>query len=365
MSLDAITSHLLNWFSKAGRDLPWRRTYTPYQVWISEIMLQQTQMERGVAYFTRWLTRFPDVQTLAAASEDDVLKYWEGLGYYSRARNLHRAARIVRDQHAGHLPSDPKLLESLPGIGAYTARAIASIAFKRDVCVIDANVERVMARLFAIKSPVKSRQTRQEIEAHCSRLLPTGQARAFNQAVMEFGALVCTPKNPACATCPLSSWCQARLAGVQESLPVTAPKQSPIFITMVTGVLVHNGRILTQKRQPDDVWGNLWEFPGGVLEAGETPEQAVVREYLEETNLRVRPVASIADFRHSYTRYRVRLYACFVELESNPADIVLRAAKEYRFATWSEIHTLAFPAGHRKLIEHLDADTRFQARIAP
>jgi A/G-specific adenine glycosylase len=360
-----IAGVLLDWFSRHKRDLPWRRTYTPYHVWISEVMLQQTQMERGVEYFKRWIARFPDVHSLAEAPEDEVLKLWEGLGYYSRARNLHKAARQVVNRHKGTLPSSPEDLLALPGIGPYTARAIASIAFGQDVCVVDANVERVISRLYDIALPVKSRQARDEIERHGADLLPEGRARDFNQALMEFGSLVCSPRNPACAECPLADCCLARKSGVQEERPVIVKAPSPIYISMATGVLIHDGRILTQKRRADDVWGNLWEFPGGVVENGETPEQAVVREYLEETGLIVNHPVPIAAFKHSYTRYRVTMHAFSVTLLSSPGELALQAAQEHRWACWSEITKLAFPAGHRQLVHHLRNDPEFRAKVHP
>jgi A/G-specific adenine glycosylase len=223
-------------------------------------------------------------------------------------------------------------LRALPGIGPYTAKAIASIAFGQDVCVVDANVERVISRLYDIALPVKSRQARDEIERLIAKLLPEGRARDFNQALMEFGSLVCSPRNPACAGC-----CLGRLLPGQEErraggAPVIVKAPSPIYISMATGILIHEGRILTQKRRADDVWGNLWEFPGGVVESGETPDQAVVREYLEETGLVVNHPVPIATFKHSYTRYRVTLHAFNVTLLSSPADLSLQAAQEHRWA---------------------------------
>jgi A/G-specific adenine glycosylase len=356
---------LLDWFALHRRDLPWRETYDPYHVWISEIMLQQTQMERGVVYFRRWMERFPDVQSLAQAHEDEVLKLWEGLGYYSRARNLHLAARIVAGEHQGCLPQDLDRLLQLPGIGPYTARAIASIAFGQDVCVIDANVERVMSRLFDISLPVKSRPAQAAIEAHCLRLLPPGEARNFNQSLMEFGSLVCSARTPSCEACPLAPWCQARAAGVQEERPVSAKPPAPIRVAMATGVLVHEGRVLVQKRLADDIWAGLWEFPGGVVEAGETPRQAVIREYLEETGLLVNHPVPIAAFKHSYTRYRVTMHAFHVRLQSDPSCLTLGAAQEQRWARWSEIAELAFPAGHRQLIDHLHDNPEFRSKVLP
>lgn len=357
------TRALLDWFSRHRRDLPWRRSYAPYEVWISEIMLQQTQMERGVDYFRRWMERFPDVESLARAHEDEVLKLWEGLGYYSRARNLHKAARMVCERLEGRLPDDPERLRELPGIGPYTARAIASIAFGRAVCVVDANVERVACRLFDIDLPVKTRQARTEILNRCSELLPSGQARDFNQAMMELGSLVCRPRDPLCVSCPLAGWCRSRELGVQHERPVTAKAPPPVFIAMATGVLVHDGLVLVQKRRDDDIWPGLWEFPGGVVEDGETPSQAVIREYLEETGLVINHPVPIASFRHSYTRYRVTMHAFRVELLSDPAGMRLTAAQEHRWAGWSEIGTLPFPAGHRQLVRHLETLTEFRSQV--
>lgn len=360
-----LTQILMDWFQANNRPLPWRRTYAPYHVWISEVMLQQTQMERGVAYFERWMERFPDIKTLAEASEDSVLKAWEGLGYYSRARNLHRAARQILAEHGGRVPDDIQVLRGLPGIGPYTAAAIASIAHGQDVPVVDANVERVMSRLFDIAEPIKSRAAQKRIARECSRLLPRGQARIFNQAVMEFGSLVCTPRAPSCDECPIASWCQAVSLGLQEERPVTPKASTPIHLSMATGVLVHDGHVFVQQRNADDVWGNLWEFPGGVVEEGESPAATVVREYMEETRLRVGRPEPIDAFKHSYTRYRVTMHAFFVELQSDPKTVTLHAAQEYRWLGWSEVKNLAFPAGHRKLIESLDANTHFQKRVRP
>lgn len=364
-SPESWSGPLLDWFSRHKRDLPWRTTYSPYHVWISEIMLQQTQMDRGVEYFKRWIRRFPDVTSLAAAHEDEILKLWEGLGYYSRARNLHKAARTVVRDYGGRLPESVRELETLPGIGPYTARAIASIAMQLDVSLVDANVERVITRLYDIDLPVKARAAQNRITALCDQHLPSGQARNFNQALMEFGSLVCTPRKPDCPACPLTDSCVARANGTQEDRPVPPKKPDIIFINMATGVLVHKGRILTQKRRVDDIWANLWEFPGGVIETGETPEQAVIREYMEETALRVSGPQPIGIFKHSHTRYRVSLYAFHVELTSDPNDIFISEAQEYRWATWAEIRQLAFPAGHRKLITQLDRDLLFKARIQP
>ena len=237
-------------------------------------MLQQTQMERGVSYFLRWMERFPDLHALAAASEEDVLHAWEGLGYYSRARNLLAAARLVMQEHGGVFPSDPEAIRALPGIGPYTTAAIASIAFNLPVACIDANVERVIARVFDVDSPVKSGPAAARIAELARRILPEGEARRHNQAMMELGALVCG-KKPRCGQCPLALFCTALHLGIVHERPVPGKKAEITPIEVVTGVLSSHDRVFVQKRLPQGAWGGLWEFPGGRVEPGETPEQAV------------------------------------------------------------------------------------------
>ncbi|MBU0909964.1 MAG: A/G-specific adenine glycosylase [Proteobacteria bacterium] len=354
MSFDPhFIDKLLGWFDIHSRDLPWRHTYAPYQVWISEIMLQQTQMDRVVFYFTRWLDRFPDIISLAAADEDEVLKYWEGLGYYSRARNLHRTAKLLTEQ-GNMLPDCYESLIKLPGIGPYTAGAIMSIAFNQDFPVVDANVERLFARLFDIATPIKNRENKTLVWQKAAEMLPVGKSRMFNQALMELGALVCLPKNPLCSQCPVSDYCKAHQLQIVSERPMLLPKKKTIFIEMATGILVRGDKILIQKRQADDVWANLWEFPGGRLKEGEMPQQAVVREFLEETGLHVGVTGEITSVRHSYMHYRVILHGFFCEvMDGEEQEPALHAAQENRWVYFTELHRFAFPAGHRKLIDYL------------
>jgi len=348
---------LIEWFRGNARPLPWRKTYDPYHVWISEIMLQQTQMERGVAYFSRWISRFPDVRAVAEADEQEILKYWEGLGYYARARNLHAAAEIVIARHGGIIPCDPVELQKLPGIGPYTAAAISSIACNTDIAAVDANVLRVYARLFDLEGSVKAGKTRQEIEALAVEMLPHGKARQYNQALMELGGLVCQPRNPDCAICPLAGYCLARRRDTVLDRPTPGNTKKTILIEMATGILVSEGKLFIQQRSKDDVWGGLWEFPGGRLERGEDPRNAVVREYREETGFRVEVCAEITTVTHYYTRYKVVLH-CFAvvlaEQRCSLPDPVLTAASEYRWLEPDKLSRYGFPAGHRKLLEYVD-----------
>ena len=355
ISKDIFQHNLLDWFSSNKRDLPWRKDYSPYKVWVSEIMLQQTQMERGVSYFNRWMRRFPTIESVALAPEDEILNLWEGLGYYRRARNLHKTAKLITNQYDGIFPTDHTTILSLPGIGPYTAAAISSIAFKEPIPVLDANVIRVLSRIFDVATPVATSSTRKILTDHATYLLSPKHARDFNQALMELGALVCT-KSPVCLQCPLKSLCKALDKGTIAERPVLSKPPAAIPVTMASGVLVHEGRIFIQKRcTHDDLWAGLWEFPGGSVVSGEHPREAVVREFLEETELAVFPLKKIAVIKHSYTRYRVTLHAYFCSICDVPRP-TLHTAQKYQWVTPAGLSNFAFSSGHRKLVDILLAN---------
>ena len=348
-----IQEKLLHWFSIHHRDLPWRKTYEPYHIWISEIMLQQTQMDRGVQYFNRWVERFPTIASIAAAHENEILKLWEGLGYYSRARNIKKTANILMDQYCGRLPDDHSALMKLPGIGPYTAGAIMSLAFNQDYPLVDANVERLFSRLFDIAQPIKQHETQKYIWLLASKHVPAGKARFFNQAIMELGALICLSQNPMCDLCPLPDNCMSLQNDTVSQRPVMKRAQKIIPIYMATGILIHDNKCFIQKRPADGVWANLWEFPGGRIEPGETPEQALVREYMEETEFSIVSTKKITTIKHSYMQYRVTLHCFSCKLVNCRTTPTLHAAQEYRWITLGELKEFAFPAGHRKFIEKL------------
>ncbi len=355
---NAFVPLLLDWFAANRRDLPWRRSYDPYAVWVSEIMAQQTQMDRVVAYFNRFMDRFPDLASLAAAEEDAVLKAWEGLGYYSRARNLLAAARRIVAAHGGAFPTSFEAIRALPGVGDYTAGAVASIACGLDAVAVDANVSRVLARVCDIDTPIKEAAGKARALELARALLPPGQAGAFNEALMEFGALVCRPKNPDCPRCPVAACCQARHLGIVADRPVLSKSKDIKPILVATGVLLHQGRIFIQKRLPAGAWANLWEFPGGRIEAGETPEAAIVREFREETDFTTSVAAKLGVIRHGYTFYRVTLHCFLLHLgggngAATPPEPALTAAQESRWVAPESLSRFAFPAGHRKLIDQL------------
>ena len=345
-----MQKQLLDWYAAHARDLPWRHGHLPYHIWISEMMLQQTQIERATEFFKRWVRRFPDIAHVASTAEDEVLKYWEGLGYYSRARRIKETAGILVSLYGGRLPADHQALLDLPGIGPYTAGAIMSLAFNEKYPVVDANVERLFARIFNIRGPVREKKNKRFIWQTAEKMIPDNQARNFNQALMELGALVCGPKNPDCPSCPVNMHCESHRLGIASQRPVLPPSKKIVRIDMATGVLIHQGRIFIQKRPAKGVWANLWEFPGGRLESRESPEQALVREYYEETEFNIGHLQKIKVIRHSYTKYRVTLSCYFCRLLDRSITPSLHAAQEYRWISSSLLDDFAFPAPHRQLI---------------
>lgn len=345
-----LVEPLLDWFGRSNRPLPWRQSYDPYHVWISEIMLQQTQMDRGVAYFLRWIGRFADVRAVAEAAEQEILKHWEGLGYYARARNLHRAAKEIVRRFAGVVPCDYPSLRSLPGIGPYTAAAIASVAGNQDIPVVDANVLRVFSRIFDIAQPMEQRSTREQIETLAWRFLPSGRARTFNQALMDLGGVVCIPRRPRCDECPLTGRCLARQAGTVAERPLRRPPRQPVLIEKVAGVIFDSGRIYVQQRPADAVWGGLWEFPGGELAGEESPVAALQQKVFADCGLLVRVGQPLPQIRHGYTHHRVTLHGFFCELCGGGRQPHLRTACAFNWVTPADLHRYAFPAGPRKLL---------------
>lgn len=321
-------------------------------------MAQQTQIDRVVGYYERWMDRYPDLETLAKAGEEEVLKSWEGLGYYSRARNILKAARLIVE-NGGEFPTDFKEILSLPGIGEYTAGAISSIALGQCEIAVDANVLRVFSRVLDIDTSIKDAASKRRVEHAVRQLQPEKRPGDFNQAIMELGALVCS-KRPKCTECPVKGHCLAFERGVAEQRPILPPKKGIIKIDMATGVFFHEGKVLIQKRKPDDVWPGLWEFPGGCVEDGETPEQALVREYQEEVELDVVTSDKITVVSYSYTRYRITMhcYACNLPNGDKPSPVFNEAA-EGAFVYPHELADYAFPAGHRRLIEFMRGDMRF------
>ncbi|MBR3881211.1 MAG: A/G-specific adenine glycosylase, partial [Mailhella sp.] len=296
-SAQQIALTLLQWFETHKRPLPWRVSYEPYEVWISEVMLQQTQMERGVTYFQRWMERFPTVADVAEAEEEEILRCWEGLGYYRRARLLHAAAKQMMELHGGKIPQTQSELSALPGLGAYTVDALLSIAFEKNVVPVDANVERVFSRLLDIDSPVKKKPASEIIRTEALRLLPEGKARNYAQALMEFGALICG-KAPRCMQCPLRPHCQAHAHGVERERPVLETRISSVPVTSSHGILLCEKKALLFQRPASGLWGNMWEFPG-VDDTQRPPREAILHVF-DSLGIPCEVIAPLGTVQHGY-----------------------------------------------------------------
>jgi A/G-specific adenine glycosylase len=350
---DALAGRLLTWFARSARDLPWRYERTPYRVWVAEVMLQQTQVETVVPYYGRFLARFPTVRVLAQAPLEEVLKVWEGLGYYARARNLHAAARQVVTGRNGQLPDTFEGLLALPGVGRYIAGAVASIAFGRDVVAVDGNVRRVLSRVFAIREDVTRAATQRRLETLATDLLSQGQAGAFNEALMELGATVCTPRGPCCDRCPLCDLCQAYAQGEHEALPVRRPRKRVPHYDVAAAVTIRaDGRVLVAQRHADDMLGGLWEFPGGKREPGETLPQCLVREMREELGVEVRVLdgsSPLVVIEHAYTHFRITLHAFRCRLMAG--DLRCLDCAAFRWVDVAELETLPMSVVDRKVAQ--------------
>jgi len=340
---------LLAWFRANARDLPWRRKRTPYTAWLAEIMLQQTRVGQGVPYFERFVAAFPTVRHLAAASEDQVLKHWEGLGYYSRARNLHRAAQCIVGERKGRLPQAASEWMQLPGIGRYTAGAIASMAFGERTAVLDGNVIRVLSRLFDIPDCTDDARTRNTLWDLAKSLVPAKEPGAFNEALMELGALVCLPRQPHCRACPLGRMCRVYAEDRPESRPVRRGLKPVPHRDAVAAVIRRRGKVLIAKRPSRGLLGGLWEFPGGDIELDEPHSDALHHLLLEQLGISVASGRAIVRTDHAYSHFHVTLhsYACRM-LGGTPSPVFHSA---YDWVEPARLSEFAFPKVQHPLVE--------------
>ena len=328
---------LLRWFRRVARDLPWRRSRDPYAIWISEVMLQQTQIATVIPYYERWMRRFPDVTSLAAARLDTVLKAWEGLGYYARARHLHEAAkRIAKDG----FPTTRSEWESLPGVGPYTSAAIASIAHGEKAPVCDGNVRRVVSRLLKTNDIAR-------IDSFLERVIPASAPGDFNQALMELGQRVCTPRSPRCPACPVATHCLAKKSGAQDRYPRKVVRKPVPTYKVGVGLCFKGDRVLVARRAPDGFLGGLWEFPGGKRERGETYERTVEREFQEEVGLKVDVGDRLITVPQRYSHFAVELHAYLCRWKRGTPH----AGK---WMKPKDLGRLAFPAANRRILEALE-----------
>lgn len=358
-----ISRQLLDWYQIHARNLPWRKEESaPYAVLVSEIMLQQTRVETVIPYYQRWMERFPTLESLAQASLEEVLRYWEGLGYYSRAKNLHRTAQILVQTYRGEFPQHVEHLRKLPGIGDYTAAAIASIAFGQKVAAIDGNVRRVLSRLFLISEPLSLPETQKKLKSLAVQCLPAERAGDYNQAIMDLGALICLPRSPKCLQCPLSVLCRAYQNNQQNDIPVKAKKKSLPSVIVTAAIIRKGDTVLLAKRPLGSLLGGLWEFPGGKVEHDERLPECLKREILEELGVRIEVGNHFGTYHHAYTHFKVTLHAFEAIIQDSQIPHPIEA-EEIR---WIPIHSLdKFPMGKidrliaRELVERKDGHGKF------
>jgi A/G-specific adenine glycosylase len=352
---DPVVPALLLWFAKHARDLPWRRTTDPYAIWIAEVMLQQTQVQTVIPFWERWLADVPDVRALAGMRFERILKLWEGLGYYTRARNLHRAAQVMVEQHNGEFPRAYEAVLALPGIGRYTAGAVCSIAFDQPRPILDGNAVRVLARLYGITgnvrlAKVKARLWRKAEEliqaADRTRRIPGRRCAMFNQAVMELGATICTPKHPRCSACPIRRFCTARRSGRTDRLPNSGRPTPSTQRQVVAFVVCQGQRVLVRQRPEGVVNAHLWEFPNVEVTAAGTSIEELAFQLV---GCRPKAASLLCTVPHTITRFRIRLQV--YQFSLGKAKTISTWAG--RWCTLRELGNLPFPSAHRKILAAL------------
>jgi A/G-specific adenine glycosylase len=336
---------LLAWYRRNRRDLPWRRTFDPYRIWLSEVMLQQTTVKTATPYYEAFLARFPTIETLAAAAEEDVLALWSGLGYYHRARNLRRAAKHVVERHRGRFPKTLEATLAIPGVGLYTASALLSIAHGTPLPVVDGNVRRVLARLFALRGPEWTKDA--AFYNLADEVLDRTSPGDWNQAVMELGALVCVPRKPACPACPLRRGCLAFARGLAAELPEARPRRAPVDVIVAAALVEKGGRLLLVRRAEGRLLGRMWEVPQTSLESRGLSD--LVPELRERYGLEIEPGRLRVRARHAITFRRIRVEGYSARLRRRPPE----DAERYRWTTPEEVKALPVSSLTRKLVAGL------------
>ncbi len=339
---------LLTWYDTNQRQLPWRTNPSPYKTWISEMMLQQTQVATVIDYFNRFLTQFPTVNDLANANEQTVLKCWEGLGYYSRARNLHKAAKLIVTQHQSQLPQHYEELQTLPGIGPYCGAAITSIAFGHPVPVVDGNVLRVFTRFWGIFDDIRHQKVKTMLFHKLEHFIDGTNPANFNQAIMELGALICSPKSPQCNQCPLQSECFAFNNNKTADLPYKTKKAPTPHYTIGVGIIWKDNKVLIGKRKTNQMLGGLWEFPGGKQQNNEPITETIKREIKEETTLDVTINQPITIIKHAYSHFKITLHA--YECTYQQGTPTPNSTDQLKWVTPNDLNAYPFPKANKTIV---------------
>lgn len=344
--ISSFQENILSWYEGEKRDLPWRRSGNPYYIWVSEIMLQQTRVDTVIPFFENFITLFPTIYDLAEADEQNVLKAWEGLGYYSRARNLHHAAKEVIKKHDGVVPNDPEAFGALKGVGPYTRGAVMSIAYGLPEPAVDANVMRVLSRILRIEENISEHRVKNEFEHITRQLVPHEDPSSFNQGLMELGALICTPKEPMCIFCPVASSCRAYEAGVQEQLPVKGKKKKQRTITYAAILIEYEGKYVIEKRPPTGLLANLWQFP--MIPLDEMPLEDGVDWLASEYGIRLTIGKQVGNLKHIFSHiiWEVTIYKA--TMETIPTDERIEVVHPDAFDVYP------FPVPHLKMISYIN-----------
>ena len=343
---------LLDWFSRYQRDLPWRNTDDPYRIWVSEVMLQQTQVKKVVDYYEKFIARFPSVRDLASAPLQDVLKVWEGLGYYARARNLQKAAQVIVTELDGEVPTDYATFRKLPGVGDYSAAAVQSIAFDAPYAAVDGNIKRVLARLFLMDAPINDAKSAKVFQQKADALLEPNAPGLFNQAVMELGAIICRPQSPACLVCPVNLFCEAFHTTRQAEFPKRRETKPVPEHCLAVGVIYNQaGEVLLTQRQLDGLLGGLWEFPGGRIAEGETAEDACVRNIAEVVNLSVTNVRYLTRVRHAFTHFKIVVDV--FECDYGAGEVILNGPRDAKWVAVQSLSDYPLPRATHKFLAEL------------
>ena len=337
---EKIQTHLLQWFKNNGRKLPWRETCDPYAIWVSEIMLQQTQISTVIPYYQRFLKTFPTVKDLARANLSKVLKVWEGLGYYSRARNLHQASRVIAKDFHRKIPDNPKDLLGLPGIGRYTAGAILSIAFDKKAAILDGNVKRVLSRLFAIWGNSGERKTEEFLWQTSESLVPEKHPGAFNQALMDLGSMICVPKGPQCLRCPIQRFCKGKASGDPERYPSRKIRKPIPHIEALSAVIVKDGKVLLKRRVAKGLLGGLWEFPNWKIEGKRKFRMGLkIRNHIKkEMGMDVEVREPLGIFQQTFSHFKLALHVYFCKATNDVGQARWVSVPKLNLFPMSRIH---------------------------
>jgi len=353
--LRRFRDNLLDWYDESKRDLPWRKTSDPYSIWISEVMLQQTQVQKVLRYYTKFLAALPTLESLAEAELDTVLKLWEGLGYYARARNLHKAARHIVESYDGKIPQSCDELVQIRGIGPYTAAAVASIAFSEARAVVDGNVVRVLSRLYHIDSDVGTQKVKQQLAEIAQNLIDHEKPGDFNQAIMELGATLCTPKTPKCLFCPVSDFCKAfHELDTPARLPVKRPGKKVPHYNIASALIWDENYLFIDRRKESGMLGGLWEFPGQKIPEDGSAHETITKHVREEFELEVEVGDFCTEVKHAYTHFKITIHAYHCLYKSGEPK--LTAATDWKWVKPDELHFYAFSTAHKKIIQKLISD---------